>query len=153
MNAALPMTETLPAAVPMRKTFAMWPLSEYGNPTWRQALCASSLADAVKICTPPPVKAALAKGGWPSFVILESDDTAREGKARHTLHFFTVKSRRSWLPLGSFGETVQAAVPYVVSAGSLPMDAFEPRRPFDAMKDDPGNGRQPDEARLIEARR
>lgn len=143
---------TAPRAVPLGRHFNYWPLSEYGNESYRQALCAYDLADAVKICTPPPLKAALAKGGWPSFVILETDETARDGKARHVLHFYNVKAKREWRRLGDCGEAVQAAVPYVVHAGSLPMDSFEPRRPFSALTDDHVSGRQPNEPRLIEVR-
>lgn len=139
-------------ATRMGKAFAMWPLSEYGNEAARQDLHASTLADAVVIATPPPVKAALAKGGWPAFVILETDDTAREGKARQVLHFYTVKSKRSWRPIDT-GGTACFAIPYAVHAGSLPVEAFTPRRPFDAALDDPANGRQPGEGQLVESRR
>lgn len=140
-------------AVRMGKTFAMWPLNEYGYEAHRQALCASDLEDAVKIATPPMMKASIAKGGFPPFVILETDDTARPGTARHKLHFYIVKCRREHRSTGPFGMVELNAVPYAVHTGSLAMDEFAPRRPFDAKFDCPGTGRQPGEGQMVEVRR
>jgi hypothetical protein len=133
----------------LRRTFATWTLGEGGEQE-RRDLDAETLAEAVVLATPPVMPATIAKGGFPAFVILETDDTAREGKARHLLHLFTVKVRREWRSIGPAGMRQRAAVPYAVAAGSLPMDAFKPRRPFDSRLDHPGNGRQPGEGQLIE---
>lgn len=139
---------------PMRCAFATWTLCDDARfaESARRELDASSLDEAVKQATPPPMPVALARGGFPAFVILETDETAREGSARHTLHFYTVKVKREWRSTRPLWSQQQVAVPYAVHSGSLAMAAFDPRRPFDAALDCPGNGRQPGEARLIEAR-
>jgi hypothetical protein len=137
----------------MGKTYGMWPLGKSGHETYRQALCASSLDDAVKIATPPMAPLDVAKGGWPPFVILETDDRARPGKAQHVLHFYIVKAKREFRAVGEFGTAKKVAIPYAIHQGSLPMEAFEPRRPFDPMRDCRITGAQPGEAAMIEARR
>lgn len=137
-------------AVPMARTFSTWRLSENGTETRRRYLDAATLDEAVRLATPPPMVTSLARGGFPGFVILETDDTARDGKARHMLHCFTVKVRREWRAVGPGRSAQQVAVPYAVRAGSLPMNAFEPRRPFDACQDDAVTGRQSGEAQLLE---
>ena len=135
----------------MGKSFATWTLDADGRERSRVDLAAVTLDEAVKLATPPMMLAKYVKGGLPSFVILETDDTAREGKARHMLHFYNVKSRRDWRATGPCGLAQLNVIPRAIHAGSLPMNAFEPRRPFDARLDHPGNGRQPGEPRLIEA--
>lgn len=139
-----------PRAAAMRTTFTCWPIfTSSAGGVDRRDLAAATLDEAVKLATPPVTEAKYAKGGFSPFVILETDDTAREGKARHIAHFYNVKAKREWRTIAPH-ETRKMAVPYAVHAGSLAMDAFEPRRPFDAFQDHPGNGRQPGEARLIE---
>lgn len=149
LNRILPMR-----AETMGKSFDTWTLDTLHMPGTGERECkpidAASLDEAIALATPPAMAAAHAKGGFPPFVILETDDTAREGKARQVLHFFTVKVRREWRAIGPLGSAAQAAVPYAVMAGSMAMDAFEPRRPFRAGRDDPANGRQPGEARMLD---
>lgn len=139
-----------PRVTAMGKFFATWTLGDGGEQQRCDLLEATTLAEALAFATPPIMPLALAKGGFPAFVILETDDAAREGRARHLVHFYTVKVRREWRSIGPLGSTAQAAVPYAVHGGSMAMDAFEPRRPFRAGVDDAANGRQPGEARLIE---
>ena len=139
--------------VPMGKTFAAWKLGHFGGEMERHELAARTLDEAIKLATPPMFPAKLMpKGGEPSFVILETDDTAREGKARQTVHFYTVKARREYrlLDRGDPHSASHCAVPYAVYQGSLPMNAFDPRRPFQGGEDNAANGRQPGEARLID---
>lgn len=154
MNATLPIvTGNAQRTVPMCVTFTLWRLSSCGNlEALRKELPAASLAEAVKMATPATMPLALVSGGLPSFVILETDDRAREGEARHKLHFYIVKAKREWRNVGECGTPKKLAIPYAVHSGSLAMNAFDPRRPFCAGIDDAANGRQPGEARLIEAR-
>jgi hypothetical protein len=140
----------MPRAVQLSKTFAAWGLGR-GNGCDREDLNVETLEQAVVLRTPPMVPAAHAKGGFPSFVILETDDTAREGEPRHVLHFYNVKVKRCYRRIGQFETAQQAAVPYAVHAGSLAMEQFEPRRAFSLRRgDDPITGRQPNDGRLIE---
>jgi hypothetical protein len=148
MNAVSPM----PRARPLRKTFAAWEMNDRGYEAACQPLAADNLDEAVKLMTPHVAPIALARVGNDPFVILETDETAREGRARHMLHFYMIKVRNEWRSIGPLGSTAKAGVPYAVHMGSLPMNAFEPRRQFDAHMDCPGNGHQPGESRLIEVR-
>ncbi len=149
----------MPRATAMRVSYATWvlvPGDSFSHEDQRHELDATTLAEAVNLATPTMSPAHLyPKGGEPSFVILETDERADEGHARHTLHFYNVKAKRDWRVFGSanFGQPLKVAIPYAVHSGSLAMNAFDPRRPFDAFADHPGNGRQPGEARMIEARR
>jgi len=154
MNAAIPITEVLPAgATPMRATFAMWGLGA-GSESLRQTLNAATLDAAVAMATPPMTSLDHAKLGFAPFVILETDERAREGRARHMLHFYIVKAKRDWRSVGPCGSARKVAIPYAVHSGSLPMNAFDPRRPFDvAAGDDRVTGRHGGEPRLVEARR
>lgn len=143
----------MPSTTPLRRTFAAWGLGR-GNGCDRQDLNAETLEQAVALRTPPMVPAAHVKGGFPSFVILETDDTARDGEPRQVVHFYNVKVKRCYRNIGPFGTAQQAAVPYAVHAGSLAMEQFEPRRAFSLrLGDDPVTGRQPGDGRLIEVRR
>jgi hypothetical protein len=137
----------------LSKTFTAWGLGG-GDGCDSEDLNAATLGEAVALRTPPMMPAAHAKGGFPSFVILETNDAAREGKPRLILHFYNVKARRDWRAIGPFGMAQKAAIPYAVHAGSLAMEQFEPRRAFSTLHgDDPVTGRQPGEGRLLEARR
>ncbi|NJC06543.1 hypothetical protein GGQ97_002336 [Sphingomonas kaistensis] len=136
--------------VRLTRTYAAWLLT--GGEQRRITLAALTLDQAVAEMTPSPVRASEAKGGWASFAILENNDTAGEGQARQTLHIFAVKARREHRRFGLNPVAVAAAVPYAVPIGSLDVEAFEPRRPFDAFLDCPVNGRQPSDSRLIEVR-
>ena len=139
-------------AVRMGKTFTAWRLDKDGRESARIDLGASNLKDAISTATPHTMPVALARGGFDPFVILETDETARDGKARHVLHFFTVKAKRDWRSTGPGGVVQQVALPYAVPCGSLPVNAFEPRRPFSLVAGDcPITGRQPGECVLIEA--
>jgi hypothetical protein len=79
---------------PMRaKRFASWRLNADGTESEHLDLPAETLGEAVALVTPKPYPARLiAKGGEPSFVILETDDTARTGKA------FAAQSPRRSMP-------------------------------------------------------
>ncbi len=154
-DAIAPFAPPVQRTTPMRVSFATWQLSTLAGGSLEaecKGLNATSLDEAIKLATPPEMPVQLASGGFPAFVILETDDTAREGKARHTLHFYTVKVKRDWRAVGPHGDARKVAIPYAVHSGSLAMSEFDPRRPFQAGTDDPANGRQPGEARMIEAR-
>lgn len=143
--------ENMPRAAPFRaKSFAAWELGE-GNGANRKELNATTLDEAVALQTPPIMPVAEAKGGFPSFVILETDHRASDGEPAHKLHVFNIKVRRDWRAIGPLGSAQKAAIPYAVHAGSLAMKAFEPRRRFSTRAgDDPITGRQPDEQRVVE---
>lgn len=136
----------------MRTAYATWNLGDHASD--RRELDAATLEQAVALATPPMMPARLAKGGFPAFVILETNDAAAEGRARQRVHFYTVKVKREWCRVDSLGNTTTlTANPYAVPSGSLAMDAFEPRRRFRAGEDDPVSGRQAGEGRLVEANR
>lgn len=141
-----------PRAVRITKGFTKWNLGDPAREQRAHPLKAETLDEAVRLSTPPIMVLDQARGGFPSFVILETDDRVRAGKARQVLHFYVVKVKREWRAVGIPAITRKVAVPYVVHQGSLPMDACEPRRPFSARTDDPVTGRQPGEDHLIELR-
>jgi hypothetical protein len=140
-------------AVRLGKSFTKWSMDPSGYESRAYPLDADSLDEAAKLCTPGMMPLNLASLGFDPFVILETDERVRAGKARHVLHFYIVKARREWRAVGPLGSARKVAVPYAVHQGSLPMNAFEPRRPFDVAKGDcPATGRQPGEDGLIEVR-
>lgn len=141
-----------PQIVRLGKSFAKWGLDPSGHEQRAYQLDADTLDEAVKRCVPEPMALNVASLGFDPFVILETDERVRAGKARHVLHFYIVKAKREWRSVGPLGSARKVAVPYAVHQGSLPMNAFEPRRPFDAKFDCPATGRQPGEDSLIELR-